>query len=718
MYRAEIHTTESGSAVRIVNTKTAEYVLVGGFEGIQRYAARNKIKWSKMAVICLCSRFEAVPAISAVLTHGIQNSQRTTTYVCSENTLNTVGKIGISIGNLEFFDRYSPSSKQFPRISIQEIENISYLMVPLPEKAGGFDIKKANDHNIVEKRDIIQLNKTGQVTVGNITHFLEHFKKPTIHYPSILVLTLLSPDYVIDIPTITNALASSGLEIFVRAGPGVFKNKKEEHKALGLTTKLVQEIVSIHKKSSVNTGESAQMQCEVYTMFSTERETESVKTFYDKMCSVYKPIVRPLIYQPKYTKYFRNSRVLTDGSAVEYTENRKEIACEWLRSKKEPQRSLSMSKSDAFQSDNINARSVSANESISTDKPYTVFLGTAAAVPGVFRNVSSVLMTSSRGSVLLDCGEDTHTQLNKISKSYSYNYRSLSMILLTHRHADHILGAFSVLKKCCMMGNRTALVFGNRCMVSALEHFGISCIFIQNSRDLVVKRYRSNGKEYIKVEENKEEITICITENMYSNSKLKIDPLNYVSSDSTKKSVVKVSVSSLNTSVVEFVNLKAVCAPDLSMPAAHSIIYEVSMCTALHIHESYSVKVQEYLSSNDPYTVVYSGDTLPNKLFAQLGHQADLMIHEGTFEHEDLSYARATNHSTIHEALQIFKESLASTLFITHFSQRYKTVTIPPEAYLAMDYMVHSSNDLHSQLDLHRALQEWANANNEPSLED
>jgi len=63
-------------------------------------------------------------------------------------------------------------------------------------------------------------------------------------------------------------------------------------------------------------------------------------------------------------------------------------------------------------------------------------LGTAGMQPLPTRYLSATLVRAGRGLILLDCGEGTQVPL----RARGWGLRHLSTILLTHMHADHVLG--------------------------------------------------------------------------------------------------------------------------------------------------------------------------------------------------------------------------------------------------------------------------------------
>lgn len=74
-----------------------------------------------------------------------------------------------------------------------------------------------------------------------------------------------------------------------------------------------------------------------------------------------------------------------------------------------------------------------------------ICLGTGAAMPGKYRNVSSTLVSLEKEKIgiLLDCGEATLGQLFRIS----YPIERIKMIFISHLHADHHLGVISLIDR-------------------------------------------------------------------------------------------------------------------------------------------------------------------------------------------------------------------------------------------------------------------------------
>jgi ribonuclease Z len=78
--------------------------------------------------------------------------------------------------------------------------------------------------------------------------------------------------------------------------------------------------------------------------------------------------------------------------------------------------------------------------------------------------------------------------------------------------------------------------------------------------------------------------------------------------------------------------------------------------------------------------IVISGDTAPCEALAIAAHQADLLVHESTFLHEDVERARKTSHSTARQAAELARDAEVRLLALTHFSSRYAGGELRDEA--------------------------------------
>jgi len=71
----------------------------------------------------------------------------------------------------------------------------------------------------------------------------------------------------------------------------------------------------------------------------------------------------------------------------------------------------------------------------------------------------------------------------------------------------------------------------------------------------------------------------------------------------------------------------------------------------------------------------YCTDTRPNEKNLPLLRDVDLLFHETTFEHGDLTLAKKTFHTTSVQAADLATKAGVRQLLIGHFSSRYKNIT-------------------------------------------
>lgn len=76
--------------------------------------------------------------------------------------------------------------------------------------------------------------------------------------------------------------------------------------------------------------------------------------------------------------------------------------------------------------------------------------------------------------------------------------------------------------------------------------------------------------------------------------------------------------------------------------------------------------------------ISYSGDTRPCPEFIELCKDSLILIHESSFEDDQLEDAKSKNHSTIGEAIQVGRDMNAKCTLLTHFSQRFCQVQANP----------------------------------------
>ncbi|KAJ3386793.1 hypothetical protein HDU84_001295 [Entophlyctis sp. JEL0112] len=250
------------------------------------------------------------------------------------------------------------------------------------------------------------------------------------------------------------------------------------------------------------------------------------------------------------------------------------------------------------------------NRAIDERDMIVVPLGTGAAIPAKYRNVSATFLRFPDSSFLFDAGENTLGQMYRHfgPDGLDNELRSLRCLFVSHLHADHHLGAISILKRIhelntekpnaspvCVVGPTRYLTWLQE--YADVEDFGLANLLLFDSKDL----------------------------------------MNAFESKSAAMLRDVAGVEFFQTILVKH------CA------AAYALVFR----------------------HKNGLKVAFSGDCRPSNTFVQIGKDSDLVIHEATLEDDKMAEALEKNHCTTGEAIDIGLRMNAKNLLLTHFSQRY-----------------------------------------------
>lgn len=256
-----------------------------------------------------------------------------------------------------------------------------------------------------------------------------------------------------------------------------------------------------------------------------------------------------------------------------------------------------------------------------------IFLGTGAAIPSKYRNVSSTyLHVRGFGGILLDAGEGSFGQLCRHFKNQEIVnsvIRNLKCIFVSHMHADHHLGV-----------NRIILKY------TELQPDPAQSLLI-----IAPPHYHNWITEYGQVEK--------LNYTLYNAYELAYPVRSNAMSGVSARDEILLKLSTLLG------------------------IEEAFMVPVIHCPDAFGLT----LKHKDGWKVVFSGDTRPCALLDQAGMDCDLLIHEATFEDQLTGEAIEKNHATTTEAIQSAVNMKAKFLMMTHFSQRYPKIPVFDQRY-------------------------------------
>ncbi|EMG45339.1 TRZ1 Ribonuclease Z [Candida maltosa Xu316] len=344
------------------------------------------------------------------------------------------------------------------------------------------------------------------------------------------------------------------------------------------------------------------------------------------------------------------------------------------------------------------------------DKVQICMLGTGSALPSISRNVLGNLLripfedddsgAITYRSIILDGGENTIGSLLRAfghdnHKKFDQIFKELSLIHLSHLHADHHLGLISLIgewfkmnkdesKKLYLVVPWQFITFVKDWYSLESQYhptFDINRLICFSCEDFCLE---SRFSEYIK-------ISMDDFEKHFDNNQLhnniprdKLLDINYEKVNQMYEDVGMVNLSTVR---------------------------------ALHCAWSYSSTFEFKLNnSGETFKVSFSGDTRPNARFAQCGYGSDLLIHEASLDANWIEEAIAKKHSTMIEAVVVSQKMKCPKLILTHFSSRYgNSNNCVPKSELDG-----CAKEMNSYLETHRSPSNIfkSNSNSQLKLED
>lgn len=273
------------------------------------------------------------------------------------------------------------------------------------------------------------------------------------------------------------------------------------------------------------------------------------------------------------------------------------------------------------------------------------FLGTAGSAPTARRGLPALLVRRGGERILVDCGEGTQRQLIR-----SEGLEELPEILITHLHADHVLGLPGLLKTWALMDRSAPLVVrGPRGLYDLFRSF---------------RRVIGRLSYDLEIEE--------------------LDPPFELARDGWRVGAFPVDhgVEALGFAFVEDERpgrfdperaqaLGVTPGPDFGRLQRGE--------TVAGAHGP--VRPEQVMGPPRPgRKVVVSGDTRPCEFLRLAAWRCDVLVHEATFAHEDAERATETRHATAREAAELALSCEVKLLALTHLSPRYPPQVLADEA--------------------------------------
>jgi ribonuclease Z len=270
------------------------------------------------------------------------------------------------------------------------------------------------------------------------------------------------------------------------------------------------------------------------------------------------------------------------------------------------------------------------------------FAGTAGSVPSARRGLPAILIRRGGEKLLFDCGEGTQRQLLK-----SVGLVDLDAIYITHFHADHWLGLPGMLKSLALRERKQPLtVYGPRGLSELVSSMRVA--FGRLPYELTLAELEPGEA----VEGEGFRVHPVAVHHKGNPS------LGYVLTEDPRP-------GHLDPALAERLGVKP--GPDLGRLQRGETVAGVA-------------PEQVMGPAREGRKIVLSGDTAPSEALQVAAHQADVLVHEATFLHEELERARETLHSTARQAAELARAADVRMLALTHVSARYAGGELRDEA--------------------------------------
>ncbi len=272
------------------------------------------------------------------------------------------------------------------------------------------------------------------------------------------------------------------------------------------------------------------------------------------------------------------------------------------------------------------------------------FLGTGAMQPTKERNLSAISLRYESENILFDCGEGTQRQM----KIAELKPTKLTRVILSHFHADHVLGLGGLLRNLEANDYQNTLqIYGPK----GLEKFMTNIInSAHEGTNLKIKLTEIKPGIII----NEEKFTIEALPLAHS-----VLSFGFIFQEKEKRKI--------NLEYLKKFNLAQ--DPILGdLQKGKDIVWE---------GKKISAKKATILVPGKKIGFIFDTGVCENCI--KVGKNADLLISESTFSSKEQEKAKEYKHLSSIDAAKIAKKAKAKKLILTHFSQRYKDVEVLKE---------------------------------------
>ncbi|MDN6471578.1 MAG: ribonuclease Z [Tetragenococcus koreensis] len=272
------------------------------------------------------------------------------------------------------------------------------------------------------------------------------------------------------------------------------------------------------------------------------------------------------------------------------------------------------------------------------------FLGTGAGLPAKHRNVTSIALRllAERNAVwLFDCGEGTQMQILHTT----IKPRKIEKIFISHLHGDHIFGLPGLItSRSNQAGDRPLEIYGPK----GLEEFVRTALKIS-------KTHLNYPLKFIEISSDEETL---FEDDQFIVSCKKLDH----------------GIASFGFRVVEKdhkgeLQVEKLKALGVKPGPLYGKLKEGASVTLADGRTINGADFEGLAKKGRIVTIL--GDTRYTQNAIDLAQNADVLVHESTFNKDEAKLAKSYYHSTTQQAATVAKKAGIKQLILTHISARY-----------------------------------------------
>lgn len=270
------------------------------------------------------------------------------------------------------------------------------------------------------------------------------------------------------------------------------------------------------------------------------------------------------------------------------------------------------------------------------------FLGTGAGMPSKQRNTSSLalkLLEERRSIWLFDCGEATQHQILHTT----LKPRKIEKVFITHLHGDHIFGLPGLLgSRSFLGGNEKLIVYGPKGLQEWIR------LTLEIS-----KTHLNYELEIIEIQEG-----IIFEDNDFIVTAKELDHVVPCFGYRVEQKPLPGKL------LVEKTR-------ELGVPKG-PLLQQLKSGQDITLDDGRLIRSEDVTTAPiSGFTVAILGDTRYCQSAIELSRNANIVVHEATFDAGTEELAKPYGHSTIIEAATVAREAEAKTLIANHISARF-----------------------------------------------